>query len=390
MPALENHTGLLRKTISEYKRKSFVNISNEKQWYSAFPAIQRNAKKAVNNKWDRFNFGLPVNVSAAGGTDMKFNVQVTKGDTFSWVDMHDPVNIDERDYEVQATVVKRQCRDHWSYNKMELAACKGAEEITNLMTTRILGRDQGFADAFENWFWDPPPASTDTRTAWPLRYYLFTEPETTVGAYTTFTSIGAGAGNTNFLGGAADLNHASYTSGPLGISRVTYQHWGNWNCQYTAFSDTDGVEKLTYALMDTNFVSPAEYPDLVKGPPERAMYTTSATHVLRARLARQQNDANTSDIVARITDNEVYRTPMYRVPQLDSADYHLYGTDPDNKDVIYGIDWSTWYWMGTGGFALQDEILEPSREAPLDYTHVRYLQGNLVCLEPRRNFVLSK
>src|SRR3989304_2644049 len=215
MPALESHTGLLRKTIPDYNRRSFVNISNTKQFYTAFPAIQRNAKKAIENKWDRFNFGLPIEVRGGGGTDYRFNIQVDASDSFAWVDMHDPVNIDERDYEVQATVVKRNCRDHWSYNKMEMAACRGPEELTSLIVTRSLGRDQGFADSFENWFWGAPPASTDTKTAWPLRYWLFAAPEGVGTAYTGFTAINSTA-NQNFL----NINHNSYTAGPGGVSRV--------------------------------------------------------------------------------------------------------------------------------------------------------------------------
>jgi hypothetical protein len=295
--------------------------------------------------------------------------------------MHDPVNIDERDFQVQATVPKRMCRCHWSYNKREMAACRGPEELTSLITSRSVGSDQDFADSFENWFWAAPPASTDTRTAFPLRYWLFSEPESTAAAYSSFTGINAGG---NFV----NLNHNSYTSGPGGISRVTYSNWGNWNVQYTAFSDTDAVEKITHAVLDTNFISPVDYPDMVKGAPERAMYTTKATLITRARLARQQNDQNASDLVARITETDTFRIPMYRVPHIDSSDYTLYGGA--NKDVIYGIDWSTWFWMSTSGFTLQDEILEPSREAPLDYTHVRFLDGQLVCINPRQNFVLSK
>lgn len=380
MPALENHTGLLKQTIAHYNRRSFVNISNAKQYYTAFPAIQRNAKRAIQNRWVQMNFGLPVEVYGGGGTTYKFNVQVEKGDTFAWVDMHDPVNIDERDFQVQASVPLRMCRNHWSYNKREMAACRGPEELTSLIQSRSLGCDQDFADAFENWFWGAPPASTDTRTAFPLRYWIFSEPESSEGSYTNFTSVG-----TNNL---LNVNHNDYSSGPGEISRATYQSWGNWNCQYTTFSDTDCVDKISDAVMDTNFIAPVDFPNMVKGEPDRAMYTTKANVKTRARLARQQNDANTSDLLARIADSDIWQIPMYRVPHLDSADFSLYSSS--NQDVIFGIDWTTIYWMATSGFTLQDDILEPSREAPLDYTHVRYLDGQLVCIEPRRNFVLSK
>ena len=380
MPALETHTGLLKHTIPHYNRRSFVNISNSKQYYTAFPAIQRNAKRAIDMKWQKMNFGLPVQVYGGGGTEFKFNVQVEKGNTFAWVDMHDPLNIDERDYIAQATVPKRMCRNHWSYNKREMAACRGPEELTSLIQSRSLGCDQDFADAFENWFWGAPPASTDTRTAFPLRYWVYSEPESSVGSYTTFTTTGIN----NFL----NVNHNSYSGGPGAISRATYRSWGNWNSQYTTFADSDCVDKVSDAVLDTNFISPVDFPDMVKGAPDRAMYTTKANIKAKARLARQQNDANGSDLLARIADSELMRIPMYWVPHFNSSDFTLYGAA--NKDVIFGLDWTTIYWMATSGFTLQDEIYEPSLEAPLDYTHARWLDGQLVCIDPRRNFVLSK
>lgn len=383
MPAVESHTGLLKQTIPHYNKRNFVNISNTKTEYTAFPAIQRNAKKAEKEGWAKLNFGLPVNVHTYGGTGLEWNVQVTKGNTFEWVSMDDPVNVDRRDHQIRATVPWRMCRNHWSYNKREMAACRGAEELTSLIQARSLGCDQDFADAFESWFWAAPPASTDDRTAFPLRYWLFTEPESTVGSYSTYTSILTTA-NGNFL----NVNHNSYSSGPGGISRATYPQWGNWNVQYTAFSDADYVEKFTYAAIKTHFRSPVDYPNLVKEGPDRAVYTTTANKVIQARLARQQNDQNGSDLQARMMDYDLFRIPHYAVPHLDSSDFSLYSSS--NKDVAYMIDWNTIFWTSTEGFTLKDDILPPSREAPLAYTHVRYLDGQLVCYEPRRNAVLSK
>ena len=388
MPALESHTGLLIQTIPYYNRRSFVNISNKLAYYTAFPAIQRNAKKAINNRWTKFQFGLPVEAIDAGGTSFKFNVQVTSDNTGEWVSEDDPINIVKKDFQVQATAPWRLSRPQtWSYGEWELAACKGKEELVSLLTSRTLGADQGAADWFESWFWGVPPASTDDKTAFPLRYYLYTEAESTTAAYSVFTAVPTDVAvrNSNLL----NLNHASYTSGPLGISRATYRLWGNWNSQYTAFTDADLVEKITHAVLDTGFYSPVDFPNMVKEGPDRALYTTKANLVIKGRLARQQNDNNANDLNARFVESEVYRIPMYHVPFFDStSEYALYGTGA--KDPVYGIDWTTWWWASKTGFRMEDKIFEPSREAPHTYTHARFLGGQLVCLEPRRNFVLSK
>jgi hypothetical protein len=384
MPALESHTGLLKQTIPYYNRRNFVNISNTKTHYTAFPAIQRNAKRAINSQWTKFQFGLPVETFGGGGYQFEHNVQVTSNNTGEWVSEDDPVSIDKRDFQVRANYPWRLARvQKWSYGEWELSACKGKEELVNLMTSRALGADQGAADWFETWFWSAPAASTDDRTAFPLRYFLFTEPESTAAAYSGFTGI-----NVSTNGNLLNLNHNSYTAGPGGVSRATYRTAGNWNCQYTTFSDTDAVEKITHAALDTDFYSPVDFPNMVKEAPMKAMYTTKQTLITRGSLARQQNDANGSDLATRFTETDTFRIPMYHVPFFEDTGYVLYGSG--QKNPIYGIDWNTWYWASKTGFRMEDKVFEPSLEAPMTFTHVRYLGGQLCCLEPRRNFVLSK
>ena len=389
MPALENHTGLLKQTIPFFNRRNFIDVSNTQRHYTAFPALQRNMKRSIESKWTKFNFGLPKEVFSGGGTEFKWNVQVTSNNTGEWVSEDDPVNIDKRDFQVQAALPWRLARVlKWSYGKWELSACKGKEELVNLLTSRTLGNEQGAADFLENWFWGVPPASTDDKTAFPLRYFIYTEPESTTAAYSSFTSINTAAANDNLL----NVNHASYTSGPAGISRATYRRLGNWNVKYTAFSDADAVEKFTYAALETDFHSPTDHPNLVKDAPDKGVYTTLANMIIKARLARQQNDANGSDLVARFSDIELFKMPWYHVPIFDDpARFTLYSTaSPANGDVIYGLDWNTIYWASKTGFQMEDELFPPSLEAPLTFTHVRFLGGQLVCLDPSRNFVLSK
>ena len=387
MPALENHTGLLAQTIPFFNRRNIVNVSNQKAYYCFWPAMQRNMKRAIDSKWTKFQFGLSKEVFEGGGTSFKFNVQVTSRNNFAWVTEDDPVNIDKRDFQVQGTLPWRLARvQDWSYGDWELSACKGKEELTNLIKGRALGNEQGAADGFEAFGWGPPPASTDDKTAFPLRYYLFTEPESTTGSYTSFTGIN----DTTLNGNLLNVNHASFTSGPFGQSRATYRRLGNWNAQYTTLNDTDGLEKYTHACLDTEFFSPAPYESLTPATVERACYTTKGNLIIKARLKRQQNDQNGSDLIARFTDNEDFRIPWFRVPFFESGEFTLYGTTGSHKDVIYGIDWNSFEWATKSGFNMTDKIFPPDRSAPHTYTHARFLGGQLVCFDPSRNFVLSK
>src|SRR3990167_10295246 len=101
MPALEDHTGLLRMTIPFYNRRSFINVSNTKTHYTALPALQRNAKASIDNKWRKFKFGLPTEVSSDGGTTFKYNLQVTSNNRWTPVSADDPVAIQKKDFQVQ-------------------------------------------------------------------------------------------------------------------------------------------------------------------------------------------------------------------------------------------------------------------------------------------------
>lgn len=369
MAAWETHEGLLAQAIPFYGRKRFVNIANTKQMYTFFPAIMGRAKYAEDNK---LVWGLPNVVDAHGGTTFTFNVQVTAGSTFDWVDETTPINVARKDHQKQVTLPWRMFRTHWSINMRELSACRGAEQVTDLMTSRRVGDDQDVADGCEDWGWGTPPASTDELTAFPLRYWLFAATESTATSYATAGT--AFQNNGDFL----NFNHASYTSGPGGLSRVTYQYWGNYNFQHASVNDAL-IDKIGHAALKTAFDAPMDFPDKIEGPPQRAMYMSAAYKLSMSKLARQQNDANTSDLISRFTDTVAMRIPTYYVPALDAR------TD----GPIYGINWATWYLATKDRFNMRDELFPPDRSAPMDTTHARILECQLVCCSPRENWVTT-
>jgi len=373
MATWESHEGLLQQAIPNYNRKTFVNISNTKTQYTFFPSMRGRAQYAEKNK---LKFGMPNHVSDTGGTEYVFNVQVAKGSTFSWVRETTPINIVRQDYQKQVRLPRRMCRTHWSINMRETEACKGPEELTDLMTARKIGDDQDWADSFETWGWGVPPTFSDEQTAFPLRYWIFCQPE----------GDGAPAYAAPFSGdgGFLNNNHASYTAGPGGLSRVTYPMWGNYNFQYSAFNDAL-IDKIAIAVLKTEFDAPVQHPDKIQGPPDKAMYTGISNVVARAKMARQQNDQNTSDLMSRFAENSVFRIPMYYVPQLD--DVLMYGAL--NRSPIFGLNWNTWYMATSGGFNLKDALFQPDRSAPMDVTHARYLETQTVCCSPRENWVAT-
>ena len=390
MPALESHTGLLRTTIPFYNRRNFVDLGARYNWYTIFPALKGMMNRAIESKWNIRSFGLPTEVTNVGGTSFKFNVQVASNNGAAWVSADDPVPIQKKDFQVQGDLPWRLARImDYSYDDWELSTQNEREKIVDLVVQRVLGNEQGAADFLENWGWNPPPASTDDKTAFPIRYYLYTEPESVTASYSANATLGTGV-NGNRLA----VNHASYTSGPAAISRLTYPRSAPFNCQYTGFANastsTDLWNIYTIACMETDWSPPVDSPALAKPTTEKMVYTTRDNIVTKGILARSQNDANTSDLNARITDTEFYRVPWVRVPYFNGGDFTLYGASGSHKDVVYGVDWSKWHWASKTGFVMQDAVFPKDRSAPLTTTHARWLGGQLVCLDASTSFVLSK
>ena len=245
MATWESHEGLLTQAISAFGKKNFVNISNTRTQYTFFPNMVRRAQYAIDN---RLSFGLPNMVDGRGGTEFTFNVQVARGSNWQWVDETTPVNVNRSDFQRRAVLPWRMCRSHWSVNERELEAAKGAERVVDLVTSRKLGDDQDWVDSMEDWGWGVVPASTDEETAFPLRYWLFAQVESSNG--TTYSGNFTNANDGDFL----NFNHNSYSSGPAGISRVTYPQWGNWNMQYSSFNDAL-LTKIGRAMLRTGWTT---------------------------------------------------------------------------------------------------------------------------------------
>jgi len=379
-------------TIPFYNRRKFVDLSASKQWYTWFPALQGMMNRSINSKWNKSNFGLPTEVTAVGGTSFVFNVQVASNNGFRWVSDSTPVGINRKDFQVQATLPWRLAMVmDYSYTDWELSADRGAEKIIDLVQQRVLGNEQGAADGLESWGWNAPPASTDDLTAFPIRYYLYSEPESTVGSYSNNAQL-----NDTANGNRLAFNHASYTSGPAGISRVTYPRTSHYNCQYTAFAGdtgsatTDLLPIYIRACMETDWHPPVSSPALAKPTTDKVVYTTTSNITTKAKLSRANNDSNGSDLNSRMSDIEMFQVPWCRVPYFNSGDFSLYGGAGLHKDVVYGVDWSKFHWSSRDGFVMKDKVFEGSRESPLDTTHARWLGGQLVCLDASTSFVLSK
>ena len=372
MPAIESHSGLSVQSLPKYQKRTFVDISTSRTHFTALPMLARNSAK-LSKVFPNFKMGAPVTME--GGTQFKFNVQVGASSTYTAVDMNDPVAPSISDYQVQAAVPIRIARVHRSYNEFELKANTGNEQITSIVESRRLAMMYDLAEGVENAFWGPELSSGDTTAFWPLRHYIMSQRESSSAAYSS-------SFDTTSEGGFLNENTTNFSSGPGGISRVTYPQWGNWNNQYTSFTDTDAILRIRRAMLDTAFVAPTTVPNMVPEAPDRMMYSTKSNVLTLATLARQQNDQNGNDLGYRDGMASINGVPFVYCKAVN--DMTVSGT---NRSHIFGIDWSTVY-FGVN-VDLEEKVFAPDITHPYSMVHITTLAGNLVVTEARRNFVLT-
>ena len=387
MPALELHSGLLQMCLDKYvgkdKRKSFVDISSNRQLYSILPMLQSRFKDGMGQG---FRMGAPVEYS--DGKSFKINVQVARGNTWQTMDINDSINPTIQDFQTQMTVPWRLSAAHRTYNEAEITACSNESQIVDIIVSRRVGMDADVAEGLEVAGWAAPTSSSDVRSYWGIPTWLYTQRESDEDADGTVNTGYSGEfASSNETGDFLNENRPGWTSGPGGISRATYRYAGNYNHQYTAFTTDDGIEKLRRACLMTGFDAPYDFPDVKRGMPQRCMYTTLRNKTKWGAEARKQNDANGDDIGARDMQADIYRIPMFYLPIIESL---RYGNDTVTRHPIYGIDWSAAWFAALNGFLLKEKIFDPNLSHPLSYVHVLFLFGNICVVEARRCFVLSE
>lgn len=380
MAAVESHVGLLQQSLERFERYKFINISNTKQHYSIMPMLTKQYKSMYDQG---FKFGADVQYESTGRQFVQ-NVQVNANSSFQTMDMSDPLNVNPEDHQLQSKFPVRIFSVNYPMNKVEKIANTTPEQITDMFISRRVGAKQALADGLETQGWSKPSSSSDVQSMWGIPYWLFTQTEASSGAYSgNFASANDG--------GFLNENLTAFPNGPGGISRVTYPQWGNWNNQYTSpgtggFDDAT-IRKIAIAIVSTGFTYPYDFPDAQKGPPMLAIYSTKRNWLLKGEKARQNNDANTSNLMARTVEADVFTVPWMWLPHLDTA---LFGAETSVTHRIYGINWNQAYFAVASGMDLTEEVFAPDISHPLSTVYAMFLEGNMCFQNPRSCFVLSQ
>lgn len=247
----------------------------------------------------------------------------------------------------------------------------GRSLVLNVLKPRRADALISLAEELEQKAW-VVPASDNTTDPYGLPYWVVTNAQT------------------GFNGGLP--------SGHTRIGNISLDetpNFKNYTAQYTTVSKPDLVKKLRTACRKTKWKSPVGVQDYTRDVGQRhRLYVNEATLSDFEDIGEAQNENLGVDLapmggardVGYVSQQLVFRKhPIIWVPQLDDSSVFTAATDP-----VYMIDHGTFY-----PIVLQGNYLRESEPEKVPNRHNVFrafvdLSYNYVCVDRRRNAVLSK
>lgn len=290
-------TDLVNSTLAKYGRNFITDAMSTLQNYVA-------AERLLNKK--RLTFD--------SGTQYKFNILTTADSNARAIGFFEVDDLDQVDGSAQGTVPWRFLETGTHYDVKQLSVNDGAERIFNFVKEKEMQMWQGFWELVEQYFWDGPASSSDTKIPFGLlKYWL--DYDATEG----------------FNGG----NHANFSGGPAGLDTDTYTRYKHWTAQYSAVTDQDLVRKMRKAFVKTDFRGIPNKPikDYSDGVGHQyGIYTTYDVLYQLEELLDSKND-NVKNELAKYDGMTVFRrTPVEYVAYLDK--------NHATSDPVIMLDWN--------------------------------------------------
>lgn len=247
---------------------------------------------------------------------------------------------------------------HWSLiYQTDILMNSGKALILNVIKPKRADALLSLVEELETRAWGSAPASTDTNYPYGIQYWVVENATTGFngGAPTGHTTVG-------------------------GVNLTTAPNFQNYTAQYTSVTKTDLIAKLRTAHRKIGFKSPITIEDYrgSKGT-DRRLYANESVIQDIENLGEGQNENLGRDIAAMDGTMTFRRHPIVWVPQLDSR--------TDNP--VYMIDHNTFYPVCLKGDYLRESEAMRSPNQHNVWNVFIDLTYNFVCLDRRRNAVLS-
>ena len=335
-------TDLVRGTLRELGPMRFQQIAQSLPFYEVFSKWFKKDKVG----WDN-GIGIQRTLMARLDNAAARHVGFAETDQVNLIDVLE-----------QMTVDWRHATTSWGLiYQTDILMNRGKSRIFDIVKARRAAALLGLVEELEARAWASPPDSTDKKLPYGIKYWL---------VYNTTTGFSGGApsGHTT-VGG---INPASVTT------------FKNWSQKYAVVSKADVIKKMRTAFRNCRFISPVPVQDYRGGLTERyRIYVNESTLSSFEDVGESQNENLGKDVASMDGQIVFKKTPIVWVPTLDAQ----------TENPIYGVDHSTFYPV-----VLVGDYLREGDPIPVPGQHNCYLVNadltyNFLCVDRRRNFVLS-
>lgn len=252
----------------------------------------------------------------------------------------------------------RFAETHWLIERRENLMNLPPSELVDLLELRRVDSMISLTEELETKGWKAPTDSSDGLSPWGIAYWVVKN-----------TSEGFNGSNPS---GFSDTG---------GIDASVETRWKNWTAQYAAVSTSDLVRRMRRAGLRTDFKSPIDIPDLRTGKGERfRIYMNTETILIFEEVAVAQNNQLGADVASMDGRTVFKKNPIIKVAELDA----------DATDPVYMIDTNTLYIVALKGDVLNDSGMKPLANSHNTLASFIDLTYNFVCIDRRRNAVISK
>jgi len=303
------------------------------------------------------------------GVQIWRNVQIKKSPAARFVAIGETDTVNIENVTTTAKIDWKYCDTHWGFFTQEIKLNSGKSKIFNLINSRKNNAILDLVEIINAAMWTLPAAS-DVKSPNGIPYYIVKN-----------------SGTPGFNGG-----HPSGYSAVANISRTTYANWKNYTGQYTAVTKADLITKMRTAIRACRFsdVEGLTLSDYRKGRDRYVIFVNEATAASLENVGEAQNENLGRDLASMEVptgQRDIYRfdgaltfrrKPIVFEPYLDN----------DTSNPVYGLDLSSWCnYIHRDLNMHQSEVKEASDQHNAFVVWIDHW-FNLLCVDPRRNFVL--
>ena len=333
---------LVAGTLDDLGPLKFQQIAQNLQYYEVFSKWFKKDKVA-------FDSGIGIQKTLMNKLDSTSSKHVGLLDT-------DQVNIP--DVIDQLTVPWRHAQTSWSLiYQTDILMNRGKSLVFNVIKPRRAAALLGLVEELEDKAWGAAPGVNDKLLPYSIQYWVVENS------------------STGFNGGAP-TGHTTVA----GVSLTDSPTFKNYTADYTNVTKSDLIKKLRTAHRKIRFVSPVTVDDYRGAVGDRYRLYVNETTISNFEDVGESQNENLGRDVASMDGTITFRKhPIIWVPKLDAR------TD----DPVYLIDHSTFYPV-----CLKGDYLRESEATKAPNQHNVYqvfvdLTYNYVCVDRRRNAVLS-